>query len=56
MSQSPRIFELRRKHEALSRQIEFEQKRPSSDDLEIAALKRRKLELKDEIAKLSSHA
>jgi hypothetical protein len=56
MSLKPRIDELRRKHEALSRKIEVEQRQPGSDDLEIAALKRRKLELKDEITRLAPHA
>ncbi|MEM6357485.1 MAG: YdcH family protein [Pseudomonadota bacterium] len=54
MSLSSRITELRRKHEALSRQIEVEQRQPASDALEIKVMKRRKLELKDEITRLST--
>ncbi|MEM6677396.1 MAG: DUF465 domain-containing protein [Pseudomonadota bacterium] len=56
MSLTPRITELRRKHDVLSKQIEFEQRRPASDDLEIALLKKRKLEIKDQIARLSAGA
>ncbi|MEL6481792.1 MAG: YdcH family protein [Pseudomonadota bacterium] len=54
MSLSSRITELRRKHEALSQRIELEQRQPASDALEIKTLKRRKLELKDEITRLSA--
>ncbi|MEM7497757.1 MAG: YdcH family protein [Pseudomonadota bacterium] len=53
MSLSSRITELRRKHESLSREIEVKQRQPASDALQIKAMKRRKLELKDEIARLS---
>ena len=47
------VFELRKKHEALSDRIEEEQRRPGSDDLQITALKREKLRLKEEISRLS---
>ncbi|MGF1553728.1 MAG: YdcH family protein [Paracoccaceae bacterium] len=53
MSLDQHVHELRRKHEALSRRIETELRHPGSDDLAIAELKRRKLHLKDEIARLS---
>ena len=46
------IEALERRHRELDRQIEAEQMRPSSDDLLIAALKRKKLELKDELTRL----
>jgi hypothetical protein len=36
----------------LKREIQEAQAHPGFDDLEVAALKRRKLQLKDEIAKL----
>lgn len=53
MSLQSHVQELRRKHEALSREIESESQRPASNDFTIAELKRRKLHLKDEIRKLS---
>ena len=44
--------ELERKHQALKREIEDEMSHLGADDLKLAALKRRKLQLKDEIEKL----
>jgi hypothetical protein len=52
MSIQSHLTELERKHEALEREIEAERIHPSSDSLRLAELKRRKLSLKDEIAKL----
>lgn len=52
MSVDSHLDQLRQKHEALSRKIEEEQKAPGSNDLEIAALKREKLHLKDEIHRI----
>lgn len=46
------LTELERKHQALEREIHTAATRPSTDDAEIAELKRRKLQLKDEISKL----
>jgi len=43
---------LARRHRELDRKIEDELTHPSHDDLYIAALKRKKLEIKDELAKL----
>ena len=40
-----------RRHRELDRKIEAEMTHPSHDDLLIAALKRKKLEIKDELAK-----
>jgi len=40
-----------RRHRELDRKIEAEMTHPSHDDLFIAALKRKKLEIKDELAK-----
>ena len=40
-----------RRHRDLDRKIEDELTHPSHDDLYIAALKRKKLEIKDELAK-----
>ena len=56
MSASSHISQLRQKHEALSKKIEDEQQRPGSDDLQITAMKRQKLLLKEEITKLAAHA
>ncbi len=43
---------LTRRHRELDRKIEDELSHPSHDDLYIAAMKRKKLEIKDELAKL----
>jgi hypothetical protein len=40
-----------RRHRELDRKIEDEMTHPSHDDMYIAALKRRKLEIKDQMAK-----
>ena len=48
------LTELTAKHKALEAQIEQELAHPSSDDLLIAELKRRKLKLKDEITRLEA--
>lgn len=47
---------LERRHRELDRKIESELSHPSRDDLYIAALKRKKLELKDELARMLSEA
>ena len=52
MSIQSHLTELERKHQALEREIEAERAHPGSDSLKIAELKRRKLSLKDEIARL----
>jgi hypothetical protein len=52
MSIQSHLTELERKHQALEREIEAERIHPSSDSLRLGELKRRKLSLKDEIAKL----
>ena len=54
MTVSSHLFQLRQKHEALSKKIEDEQHRPGSDDLQITAMKRQKLLLKEEINRLSA--
>lgn len=48
------LSELKKKHGELEREITDAMAHPSTDDLEVASLKRRKLALKDEIEKLSS--
>ena len=52
MSLSSHLSQLRQKHETLSQQIEEEQRRPAADDFTITEMKRKKLLLKDEIARL----
>lgn len=54
MAQPAQAEELSAKHEALERLIQEETERPGSSDLKIAELKRRKLYLKDEIARLKA--
>jgi hypothetical protein len=46
------VTELERKHQALEREIQDAMAHPSTDSLKVAELKRRKLQLKDEITKL----
>jgi len=46
------LTELERKHRALEREIQDALSHPSLDDTKLAELKRRKLQIKDEIAKL----
>jgi hypothetical protein len=52
MSVESHLAELERRHEALKREIHEAQSHPGFDEMEIAALKRRKLQIKDQIAKL----
>ncbi|MBE1291454.1 MAG: DUF465 domain-containing protein [Shimia sp.] len=54
MSVSAHLEELKRKHEALSEQVEQEQRAPGSSDLDVAELKKKKLRLKEEITRLSA--
>ena len=46
------LAELERRHLAMDARIADEERRPAVDRLEIAALKRKKLSLKDEIERL----
>lgn len=55
MSLEERIDALRNKHRHLDRVIEREENRPHPDDVELHALKKRKLRIKDEIAALTTH-
>ncbi len=48
------LAELERKHAALKKELEDALSHPSSDDAELAELKRKKLQLKDEIARLKA--
>lgn len=53
MSVDAHLNELRKKHEALSAKVEQMQQSPSTDDLDIVALKKEKLRIKEEIERLS---
>jgi hypothetical protein len=54
MSIQAHLAELVRRHQALDSEIAEALQHPSVDDLQIAELKRRKLQVKDEIARLST--
>lgn len=53
MTLSSHLQELRRKHETLSEEVEVAQRSPGADDIQITALKKQKLRLKEEIHRLS---
>ncbi|RMF39056.1 MAG: DUF465 domain-containing protein [Alphaproteobacteria bacterium] len=53
MSLTAHLAELRKKHEMLAQTIEAESQHPGVDHLRLTELKREKLRLKDEIARLS---
>jgi len=46
------LAELEKRHQALEQEISEALTHPSSDDIQIAELKRKKLHVKDEIARL----
>ena len=52
MSIETHLAELTRRHQFLEQQINEARAHPSVDDLTIVELKRRKLQVKDEIARL----
>ena len=56
MTTEGHIESLERRHRELDRKIEDEMSHPSHDDLYVAALKRKKLEIKDELARMLSEA
>jgi len=56
MSIQADLAELEQKHRALEQEIQDALAHPGSDDLKLAELKRRKLHLKDEIARLMQTA
>jgi hypothetical protein len=53
MSVNAHLQELRRKHQMLSEKVEEAQRSPGIDALHIAHLKKQKLQLKQEITRLS---
>jgi len=54
MSLSSHLLELKKKHTLLDEQVEQAQRAPGIDGLQIAALKKQKLKLKEEIERLST--
>jgi len=56
MSIQTHLAELEKRHQALEQEIFEAQTHPAADDLKIAELKRRKLQVKDEIARLRQDA
>lgn len=53
MTVASHIVELKKKHEHLSEMVERAQRAPGSSDHEIAAMKKQKLRIKEEIERLS---
>jgi len=56
MSLTSHLHELKKKHEQLSEAVEVAQRSPATDTLEVAQLKKKKLQIKEEIARLSAEA
>ena len=56
MSMESHLAELERRHQVLESQIEEALAHPSTDTLTLSELKRRKLVLKDEIARLKDES
>jgi hypothetical protein len=52
MNRHHELADLERQHQTLEREIQSELARPGSDDLKVSELKRRKLQVKDEIERL----
>lgn len=53
MSLSSHLQELRKKHASLEMEVEQAQRSPAFDDLQLTALKKQKLKIKEEIERLS---
>lgn len=54
MSLTSHLEELRKKHQSLSSAVEQAQRSPGVDDLEVAMMKKQKLQLKQQIERLSA--
>jgi len=52
MAMESHLAELERRHQMLEKELEEAQAHPGADSLELAELKRKKLLVKDEIARL----
>jgi hypothetical protein len=55
MSVISHVQELKKKHQTLSDHVAVMQRNPGADDLELAKLKKKKLQLKEEITRLGAH-
>jgi hypothetical protein len=55
MSLEERLVALKARHSTLEDMIQQELTRPSPDDIEIHALKKEKLKIKDEMAGITTH-
>lgn len=55
MSLQDRIESLKVKHASIEHALEIKNSRPHPDDAELAALKKKKLAIKDEIASIKTH-
>lgn len=53
MTEDEQLSELRRKHAELEAELEREQKNPATDYLVITELKKKKLQVKEQISRLS---
>ena len=56
MANEAQLTQLERLHRALEQEIAAELTRPGSDDLRVAEMKRRKLQLKDQIERMRHDA
>ncbi|WP_353471213.1 DUF465 domain-containing protein [Salipiger sp. H15] len=56
MSLTSHLQELKKKHQNLAITVEEMQRSPGVDDLHVAALKKQKLRIKEEISRLSAEA
>jgi hypothetical protein len=56
MSIQAHLAELEKRHQVLEEELNDALAHPSTDDLKLAELKRRKLQVKDEIARLRQDA
>jgi hypothetical protein len=56
MTVAEHVEALRAKHAALKQSVDEENQRPHPDEFRIAELKRQKLRIKDEIARLEAEA
>jgi hypothetical protein len=53
MAMSTHLAELEQRHQMLEAELEEALQHPSTDDFQLTELKRRKLQVKDEIARLN---
>lgn len=55
MSLQSHLVELEKRHQAIERELDTVRTHPSVGDVELAELKRKKLQLKDEISRLKAN-